>query len=77
MDNWTEKKPKKEKKTKKSEPKKPSRSATPPKKSNDQKAWHKWYEEEIRERIAEGHTLDKIKSDLNITHVDKFLNERK
>jgi hypothetical protein len=55
----------------------PKRSSTPPKKSNGSDAWFSWYEEEIRERIANGQTFDKIKKELKITHVEKFLNNER
>lgn len=60
--------------TKKEEPK---RSENPPKKSEGIDAWFNWYRDEIRDRVAKGETFDNIKKDLNITHVEKFLNNER
>ena len=73
----TKKQPKIKKTKKIQEPKKPSRSKTPPKKANDAHAWYNWYADEIRERLANGQTIDEIKSDLKITYAEKFLNEKR
>lgn len=53
------------------------RSSTPPKKSDGVDAWFNWYREEIRERIAKGQTLGDVKKELNISHVEKFLNNER
>lgn len=53
------------------------RPTNPPKKSDDFDAWFNWYKEEIKDRIVNGQTFEQIKKELNISHVEKFINNEK
>lgn len=57
------------------EEKKPRRTKEPQKKS-DREAWLSWYKEEIAERILKGESSNKIKEDLGITSIERFLDEK-
>lgn len=78
MEEWkSSKREKRKKEIQIEEPKIPTRSSTPPKKSEDYNKWFDWYQEEIRERLAKGENYGKIRKDLNILHIDKFMNNER
>jgi hypothetical protein len=50
---------------------------TPPQKNDDLDAWFTWYQNEIKNRIQQGQSFEQIKKELNISHVQKFIDGKK
>lgn len=46
-------------------------------KKNNQDNWYAWYKAEVMDRIKDGQSHEEIRKELNITHVDKFINNEK